>query len=433
MHPARILVIGSGGREHALAWRLARDPHAPHVELAPGHDGAAREFPVHAVGELDAAALAALCAERAYDLVVIGPEAPLAAGVSDHLARAGVLVFGPSREAARLEASKWFAKQVMLAARVPTGRAERHEDAASARQALRRFAPPWVIKADGLAAGKGVRVTDSEAEASAFVGECLEQDRFGEGGRALVIEEHLRGEEVSVMAVCDGEDAVLLPPARDYKRALEGDLGPNTGGMGAYAPAASLDAAAEADVRERIVRPVLRELAARGTPYRGVLYCGLMLTADGPQVIEFNARFGDPETQSILPLVGGSLSTLLASAARGRLAPDSVSRRAGAAVTVALVAEGYPDAPRAGGRLEGLDEAARAADVQVFHAGTRWDGGWVVRGGRAAYLTAVADDLAAARARVMRARAGVGGTLWRSRGDIAASVQPSEAAGRRGA
>lgn len=433
MAPSRILVLGSGGREHALAWRLARDPHSPVVELAPGPEGAARQFVCHDLDPLDGDAVAALCRRHGHDLVVIGPEGPLAAGVSDRLGALGIAVFGPSREAARLESSKWFAKEVMHAASVPTGRGERHTMSAEAIEGLGRFEAPWVIKADGLAAGKGVLVTASREEAERFVRMCLEDGLFGEGGRAVVIEDHLLGEEVSVMAVCDGERATLLPPARDYKRALDGDRGPNTGGMGAYAPAPALEQEAEREVLARIVEPVLRELAARGTPYRGALYCGLMLTAEGPQVIEFNARLGDPETQSVMPLVGGCLSALLDSAARGALEDSAITREPLAAVTLALVAEGYPDAPRSGGRIEGLDVLEREGVVHVFHAATTWEDAWVVRGGRAAYLTAVGSDLASARTRVMRARATLGGRHWRSRSDIAESVARAPALSRRGA
>lgn len=426
MRPERVLIVGRGGREHALAWRLSRDPGAPAVELAPGPAGAAPGFERHAVDECDAAALARLAEERRVDLVVIGPEAPLAAGVSDHLRARGLRVFGPSQAAARLESSKWFAKEVLEAAAVPTARAERHTDRAQAEAALARFAPPWVIKADGLAAGKGVLVTRVRSEAAEFLAGCLEGSRFGEGGRAVVIEQHLLGEEVSVMAVCDGEQALLLPPARDYKRAEDGDRGPNTGGMGAYAPASSLGPEGERDVMQCIVRPVLREMQRRGTPYRGALYCGLMLTEAGPQVIEFNARFGDPETQSILPLVDGDLGRLLASAAEGSLEPAAVTRGAGAAVTVALVAAGYPEAPQRGGRIVGLEHAA-APDLHVFHAGTRWEEGWRVDGGRAAYLTAVARDLASARTRVGLALGTLSGEGWRHRTDIAATAAVGEA------
>lgn len=418
----RILVLGSGGREHALAWRLAQDPERPEVSVAPGNDGMAQQFERFAVRDTDPADVVALVARERFDLVVIGPEAPLAAGVSDALVAAGVQVSGASQAAARLESSKWFAKQVMLEAHVPTARAAAFDRVDEALAALDGFGPTWVVKADGLAAGKGVLVTVMRDEAAAFVRACLEGGRFGEGGARVVFEEFLAGEEASIMAVCDGERHVLLPAARDYKRAYAGDEGPNTGGMGSYAPTPAVTPAIEAEVSARIVTPVLRVLAARGTPYRGALYVGLMLTSSGPRVIEFNARFGDPETQSILPLVEGSLGCLLASAARGALDPASIARRAGAAVTVALVDEGYPDAVHGGGVLEGLS-ALDPAHVTVFHAGTRLeDGQWRVRGGRAAYLMATGPTIESARTSVERARMALSGSGWRCRADVAAQV-----------
>jgi len=426
--PSRVLVLGSGGREHALAWRLARDPERPEVLVAPGNDGMARAFRRLEVAPGDPAAVVALARREAVDLVVVGPEAPLAAGVADALAGAGIAVSGASREAARLESSKWFAKRIMAEAGVPTAEAEAFEDADAAREALDRFGPRWVIKADGLAAGKGVCVTDARAEAEAFVRECLEGGRFGEGGRRVVLERFLEGEEASLIAVCDGRRALLLPSARDYKRAYDGDRGPNTGGMGSYAPSAHVTPAVEHEVMDRVLEPVLRTLAARGTPYRGALYAGLMLGPDGPRVVEFNARFGDPETQSILPLVEGSLTRLLASAARGALEPEAVRRASGAAVTLALVDEGYPGGPGGDGVIRGLDEVERSG-VLVFHAGTRRIAdGWAVRGGRAAYLTATGRTLAEARDRVNEACAGLSGAGWRSRHDVAAGPDPVRSA-----
>lgn len=432
MTPARILVLGSGGREHALAWRLARDPHRPEVLVAPGNDGMAAAFERLDVRDTDPPAVVAACRARAVDLVVVGPEAALAAGVADALAAAEVAVFGAAREAARLESSKWFAKEVMRVAGVPTAGAERCTDLAGVRAALARFGAPHVVKADGLAAGKGVLVTPDAAEAEAFARGCLEGGAFGEGGRSVVVEQHLAGEEASIMAVCDGARWVLLPAARDYKRAFAGDAGPNTGGMGSYAPTPVVTAAVEAEVGARVVAPVLAAMRARGVPYRGALYCGLMLTADGPRVIEFNARFGDPETQSIVPLVGGSFAALLAGAARGSLEPGSVTREPGAAVTVALADEGYPAAVRGGGEIAGLD-ALEGRGVSVFHAGTRREGGrWIVRGGRAAYVTAKAGSIEAARSAVYAACRELSGTGWRCREDVAARVTgaPAPAEGR---
>jgi len=316
MNPSRILVLGSGGREHALAWRLAADAHAPRVWVAPGNPGMARRFPVLAIEATDGEALARECRRLAIELVVVGPETALAAGVADRLRAAGVAVFGPGREAARLESSKWHAKQLMARAGVPTAAAEPFDSLAAARAALPRFGPPWVIKADGLAAGKGVRVTGDEREAGEFLAACLEGGRFGASGRRVLLERFLAGDEASVMAVCDGERHALLPAARDYKRALDGDRGPNTGGMGSYAPIPALSPEALARVSERIVTPMLRELAARGTPFLGLLYCGLMREGGEARVVEFNVRFGDPETQSVAPLLEGSFSGLLAGDAR---------------------------------------------------------------------------------------------------------------------
>ena len=424
MAHSRILVLGSGGREHALALRLREDPGVAEVMLAPGHEGAARTFRCLALSDREPDRIVDACRAERVDLVVVGPEAPLAAGVVDALEAAGVRAFGPAREAARLESSKWFAKQVMNEAGIPTARAERHESLEAARAALERFAPPWVLKADGLAAGKGVCVTRERAQAEAFLSDCLERGRFGDSGRAVVIEEFLVGEEASVMAVCDGVRHVLLTPARDFKRAFDGDEGPNTGGMGAFAPAVAVDAGVERAVSERIVVPLLGAMARRGTPFRGLLYCGLMLGVDGgPRVVEFNVRFGDPETQVVLPLTGGSLAALLESAAAGALELGAVTRSGGAAVAVALVERGYPGAPGEGGPIGGLD-GIELDGVHVIHAATRREGGeWVTRGGRAAYVVARGVTVEDARQRAYRAIGRLSGRGWRSRSDIASSAR----------
>lgn len=419
MNPSRILVLGSGGREHALAWRLARDVHAPEVLCAPGNDGIARDFPCIALAETDASAAVRLCLERGIQLVVVGPESALAAGVSDALTAAGVPVFGASRAAAQLESSKWFAKQVMREAHVPTARAEMFEQEADALAGLDHFCSPWVIKADGLAAGKGVLVTRDRPAAEAFVRACLGGGCFGSSGRRLVLEEFLDGEEASVIAICDGQRFVLLPAARDHKRALDGDAGANTGGMGAFAPTASVTPAVEREIAEHVVSPVLRALEARGIPYRGALYCGLMLTASGVRVVEFNARFGDPETQVILPLVTGQFACALSRAARGCLDPELIARKDGAALTIALVAEGYPEAGAGGGEIAGLDALHSRESCMVFHAAARRDGGrWSIRGGRAAYVTAFGADVAEARGLAYAAVATLSGSGWRCRSDI---------------
>jgi len=417
-------VLGSGGREHALALRLREDPAVGEVILAPGHAAAARSFRCLAIAERDFGRLADACGAERVDLVVVGPEAPLAEGVVDALEAAGVRAFGPTREAARLESSKWFAKQVMSGCGIPTARAERHESLASARGALARFAPPWVIKADGLAAGKGVCVTPDPGDAAAFLADCLEGGRFGESGRAVLIEEFLGGEEASVMAVCDGSRHVLLAPARDYKRARDGDEGPNTGGMGAFAPLVRASEGLERAVSARIVTPLLEEMARRGAPFRGLLYCGLMLGEGGPRVVEFNVRFGDPETQVVLPLTGGSPAMLLASAAAGALDESAVSRAAGAAVAVALVERGYPGPAEGGGPIRGLEEVEGVEGIQVVHAATKWESGeWHARTGRAAYVVARGGSVADARALAYRAVDRLAGEGWRCRRDIAAGAE----------
>jgi phosphoribosylamine---glycine ligase len=416
---SRILVLGSGGREHALAWRLARDPGVSEVVVAPGNDGMGRTFQRIPVDEKEGAAVARACQEARIDLAVIGPEMPLAAGVADALRQAGISTYGPSRAAARLESSKWFAKEIMQAARVPTARAERHERMPEAIAALDEFGPPWVLKADGLAAGKGVLVTRSRNEAETFLHECLERSRFGASGSAIVIEEFLEGEERSVMAVCSGPEFVVLPAARDYKRAADGDAGPNTGGMGAYAPAAE-DRTLEKQIETGVFAPVLEEMERRGLPFQGTLYAGLMLTSQGARVLEFNVRFGDPETQVVVPLVEGSFARLLGSAAEGTLDRGAIRPIASHAVTVALVDEGYPDHVRGGGSILDLDAAASRHGVTVFHAGTKWENDqWRVAGGRAAYVVATGSTREAARETAYAAIDELGGTGWRCRRDIA--------------
>jgi phosphoribosylamine--glycine ligase len=428
--PLRILVIGSGGREHALAWRLARDAEVSEVLVAPGNEGMERNFRRLPVSATDGKALVTAAEAERVTLAVIGPDAALEAGVADHFDAARIPVYGPTRKAARLESSKWFAKEVMTGVGVPTARATHFDDMSDARQALPSFGPPWVIKADGLAGGKGVLVSSDRAEVEAFLSACLEEGRFGESGRRVLMEEFLEGEELSLTAVCDGASYVLLSPARDYKRARDGDAGPNTGGMGAYAPA--VDAAVGEQAGRRIVQPLLTAMARRGSPFRGTLYVGLMLTAQGPKVLEINARFGDPETQVVLPLLEGSFASLLRSAARGELEASAVRPGEGAAVAVALVAEGYPDRVEEGGVIAGLDDAAERHQVMVFHAGTRWDGReWQVSGGRAAHLVAQASTRDAARDQVYATIADLGGEGWRCRhdiaspGSVAAATRPS--------
>jgi len=377
----KVLVVGSGGREHALAWKLAQAPDLTQLHVAPGNPGIATLGDCHPVRAEDGESLLGLARNLAVDLAVIGPEAPLVAGVADELRHAGVAVFGPGRRAARIEGSKSFAKDVMHAAGVPTAE----------RLAVARA--PCVIKADGLAAGKGVFVCRTPAEldaglraAAAFRG-------------ALVIEELLEGEEVSVFALCDGQAFVPLPPAQDFKRIGESDTGPNTGGMGSYSPVAQLDPAALEDVVERVLRPVAAELVRRGSPFIGVLFAGLMLTSEGPKVLEFNCRFGDPETQSILPRLRGDLLAALAAAAAGDVSAVDLTAGEEAAVTVVLAGGDYPARGDIGSAIEGVQDAERTGAL-VFHAGTALHGEQLVtNGGRILSVTAMGESTSAARER----------------------------------
>jgi phosphoribosylamine---glycine ligase len=380
----RVLLIGSGGREHALAVGLAADPSVTHLAVAPGNPGIGQVAELHPVDATDPAAVAALAVDQAADLVVVGPEAPLVAGVADAVRAKGIACFGPSAAAAMLEGSKAFAKEVMTAAGVPTARSFACADEESAARALDELGAPYVVKNDGLAAGKGVVVTSSLAEAKRHAAEC----------GTVVIEEYLSGPEVSLFVVTDGTAAVPLLPAQDFKRLADGDAGPNTGGMGAYAP---LDWAPE-DLVPRVMRetvePTLAEMRERGTPFAGLLYVGLALTPGGPKVIEFNCRFGDPETQVVLALLDTPLAGLLAAAATGRLAEHPPLRwREGAAITVVVASANYPGTPRTGDVIEGAEVPG------VIHAGTarRADGALVSAGGRVLSVTATGDDLVAAR------------------------------------
>jgi phosphoribosylamine--glycine ligase len=395
----RVLVVGSGGREHALAWKLAQSPRLEALHAAPGNPGIARLGECHPVRAEDAEGLLGLCRELGTDLVVVGPEAPLVAGLADALRYAGVAVFGPSREAARIEGSKAFAKEVLEAAGVPT----------AAGLAVAR--PPCVVKADGLAAGKGVFV-------------CRTQEELDRGLRAaavlgeeVVIEELLEGEEVSLFVLTDGHEALPLAPAQDFKRIGDGDTGPNTGGMGAYSPVPGLGEPEIEELADTVHRPVLAELARRGTPFAGLLYAGLMLTDNGPRVLEFNCRFGDPETQSILPRLEGDLLEALTGASLGALDTDLVAGDR-ATVTVVLAAGDYPENGDAGTPIEGIEEA-EAAGALVFHAGTARRGETLVtNGGRILNVTATGDDLVPARALAYEAAEQISFAGMRFRRDI---------------
>ncbi|HYU96731.1 MAG TPA: phosphoribosylamine--glycine ligase [Sphingomicrobium sp.] len=392
-----ILLLGSGGREDALGWRLRQSPSCDTLVAAPGNPGIARWAECLAIDPCDPRAVVDLARRAAIDLVVVGPEAPLVAGVGDALRAAGIAVFGPNAAAARLEGSKGFTKDLCRDHGIPTAAYVRAERMDEALAALDRFAVPVVIKADGLAAGKGVTVAMSRAEAEAAI------NAAGDG--PLVVEEFLAGEEASLFALVDGATAVPFASAQDHKRVGEGDTGPNTGGMGAYAPAPVLTAGLQSRAMDEIVRPTARALAAAGTPFSGVLYAGLMLTAEGPRLIEYNVRFGDPECEAIMPLVEGDFAELLHAVATGRLAEIEAPRLAARhAMTVIVAARGYPGQPASGGAIREIEAAERVDGVTVFHAGTALTaGGLVAKGGRVLAVTAVADTFASARARAYRA------------------------------
>lgn len=405
MTQLKTLIIGSGGREHALAWKLAQSPRVGQIFVAPGNAGTARVGTNVAIGAEDAPALAAFARENGVGLTVIGPEAPLAAGMVDAFQAAGLRVFGPTRAAAQLEASKAFAKAFMQALGIPTAQAQTFTEFETAVTALRDWPHEngVVIKASGLAAGKGVIVCDTAVEAEAALREMMLDRTFGAAGDQVLIEERLTGPELSLLAFCDGETAVPLPPARDHKRAYDGDAGPNTGGMGVVAPPPDVDAALVQQVMETVIRPTVRGMAQRGAPYVGVLYAGLMLTPQGPKVLEFNCRFGDPETQVILPLLAGDLAEIMLACIDGALTPEMVRVKPGAAATVVMASPGYPGEYPKGLPISGLDDAP--ADVVVFHAGTAVAGNQTVTsGGRVLAVSAVGDDLETA---VARAYAGV--------------------------
>ncbi|HTI63673.1 MAG TPA: phosphoribosylamine--glycine ligase [Gemmatimonadaceae bacterium] len=390
----RVLVVGGGGREHALAWRLRQENPTAKIYAAPGNPGIAQVAQCVALSSADTDGLLAFARREQVDWTLVGPEAPLAGGIADAFRAAGLPLFGPTRAAAMLETSKAFSKALMLDAGVPTARAITCDEVRSADRAIDEIGAPLVIKASGLAAGKGVIVCDSIAEARSAVRSMLEQHAFGEAGATVLVEEFMQGEELSLFVLTDGERVVPLPAARDHKRLLDGDRGPNTGGMGAYCPVSLDDAETLIDeVLERVARPTLDRMRARGTPFTGLLYIGLMLTADGPKVVEFNCRFGDPETQAVLPAVdrAQSLSELMSTIARGDRISDG--RRFDAtrsAVTTVLASSGYPEQPRTGDRIE---IPPVPADVLVFHAGTSLDAGGslLTAGGRVLAVTGLGD------------------------------------------
>ncbi|MCL5947405.1 MAG: phosphoribosylamine--glycine ligase [Chloroflexi bacterium] len=394
----RVLVIGSGGREHALCWKIAQSPLLTKLYATPGNPGIASLAECQPVDSSDPSAVLGLAQRLHIDMVVVGPEDPLALGVSDALARARIAVFGPSQQAARVESSKHFAKQVMEAVGVPYPISADFSDFTSAeRYVLALPEGRIVVKADGLFHGKGVIVTSSRQEALTVLERMLVHRQFGAAGQKAIVEQFLEGDERSYIALCDGERTVLFPPARDHKRAFDGDRGPNTGGMGVIAPAIRAEDPPLDAVESQIFRPVLQELARRGSPFRGALFAGVMLTNEGPKVLEFNARFGDPEAEALLPLLDEDLLPLLYAAATGSLPARPLRMRAGACVSVVLASDGYPDHYDAGIPIEHVEEAVQISDAFVFHAGTALrDHQLVTAGGRVLCVTGTGFDLAAA-------------------------------------
>jgi phosphoribosylamine--glycine ligase len=402
----RILIVGNGGREHALLWKLRRDaPSADFFATRPNGGMTPLCEPVE-IAPGDVEALCGWAAAHRIDLTVVGPEGPLAAGIVDRFQAKGLPIFGPSKDAARIEASKAYAKELMRSAGVPTAEHRTFTNAAAAEAYVAERGAPIVVKASGLAAGKGAVVCPSEQEAVAAIRSMLADLDFGEAGREVVVEDFMEGEELSVFAVTDGEHCVILPPAQDHKRVGEGDSGPNTGGMGAYAPVSLATPQVVAEATSRVFRPTLAALAADGSPFKGLLYAGLMLTPSGIRVVEFNCRFGDPETQAVLPLLDSSLLELLATVAEGgSLAGRAVRQRSGAAVTTVVAAGGYPGSYAKGMRIR-LDPDLEAEDLLVFHAGSELvDGTLLTSGGRVLAVTALADTFAHATERSRAAAA----------------------------
>jgi phosphoribosylamine--glycine ligase len=400
----RVLIVGNGGREHALAWAIAASPLLTNLYAAPGNPGTATLAQNVAIGALDVPALVEFARSEKIDLVVPGPEVPLVAGLSDAMAAAGIKCCGPTASAARLEGSKTFAHEICDAAGIPTASWERFDEADAALDFVTRRGAPIVVKADGLAAGKGVVVAMTEADATAAVRAAMRDRTLGDAGASVVIEEFLQGDEVSLFALCDGSDAVLIGAAQDHKRVGDGDTGPNTGGMGAVCPPSGFDLAAQQAAVDVFIRPALAEMARREMPFRGVLFAGLMLTESGPRLIEYNVRFGDPEAQTLLPRLRTDLLAALLAACDGELGQFAIEQSDLATVSVVLAARGYPGEFVRGAPIGGLQAAAAVPHAAVFHAGTDIrDGVVVANGGRVLTVCGTGADLTAARAAAYRA------------------------------
>ncbi len=419
----KVLVVGGGGREHTLVWKMASDACRPALFCAPGNAGTAELATNLPFAAEDLGAIEAWARAERPDLTVIGPEAPLCAGLTDRLEAAGLRVFGPNQAAAQLEGSKVFAKEVMEAAGVPTAWSKAFTDAGAAKAYVQEVGAPIVIKAEGLAAGKGVTVCSTIEEAAAAIEAAMIGKAFGEAGERILVEECLEGPEASILALVDGEHCVLLASSQDHKRALDGDTGPNTGGMGAYSPAPIVTEALWPVIRSTVFEPTLAELRRRNIVFKGVLYAGLMLTSDGPKVLEFNTRFGDPETQVILPRLAVDLIPLFQACVDGTLAEDALSWREDACVTVVMASGGYPGAYSKGAVIQGLADVAGRKDVVVFHAGTKVAGDKVVTdGGRVLAVTGLGKTLEEALARSYEAAADISFAGGWYRMDIAAKA-----------
>ena len=426
----RILVIGSGGREHALTWKLRQSPHTERIFCAPGNAGTSEIAENVAIPVTDLISLVRFAKENRVDLTVVGPDDPLAAGIVDLFMSEKLRVFGPDKSAARIESSKIFAKELMRAQKIPTAEARTFSDSGEALHYCEQLRFPIVIKADGLALGKGVVIAADPDTARATIDEMMNQARLGDSGRRIVIEKFLQGTECSLHALVDGKNYLLLESSRDHKRALDGDHGPNTGGMGAFSPANNWNSKSQSRFDSEIMKPLLRGLLEEGVTFRGLLYPGLMITGDGPRVLEFNCRFGDPETQALLPRMRSDLLPLLEATIDGKIEQCAIEWDHRAAVTVVLASGGYPGKYETGKSISGLNEAATLEDVQIFHAGTKRDGTEIrTAGGRVLAVTALGSTLEAARARAYDATSRISFENCHYRRDIALNAVAANVTG----